>query len=109
DLRAVRLEPLEDVGVDRLLLGRAVALVVHAVVDEEERVLRHLALLGRSVLRRSSPPLCGVASRPRCTRQRTRSVGAKPFPRSVLRQWLRRTASPAFDRVTRRTTPGASS
>src|SRR3989442_10433437 len=42
DLRAVGLEPLEDVGVDLLLLRRWCALVVHAVVDEEKCVLRHV-------------------------------------------------------------------
>src|SRR5258706_7789097 len=45
DLRTVRLEPLEDLPVDRLLLGRGVALGLHAVMDEEERVLRHPVLL----------------------------------------------------------------
>src|SRR2546428_66156 len=42
DLAAVGLEPLEDVRVDLLLLGRGIRLVLHAVVDEEECVLRHI-------------------------------------------------------------------
>src|SRR6266542_1610110 len=49
DLGTVGLEPLEDLAVDRLLLRRRVPLVVDAIVDEEECVLRHhLLLLGRS-------------------------------------------------------------
>src|SRR4029079_7627631 len=67
DLRAVRLEPLEDVPVDSLLLRRRARLVVHSIVDEEECVLRHLFLLGRSAgttngLPRNRQPTTGFSS-----------------------------------------------
>src|SRR6185436_10847017 len=48
DLGTVRLEPLEDRLIDRLLLGRRVRLVVHSIVDEEECVLGHVILPCRS-------------------------------------------------------------